>query len=101
MNIFNDPSEWMDLFSEVSNHCILARLYDTFPVRSSDHYYLQCALLPISDEPDFVLEKEKIFWEKSKKNGRCCYTITGDMLLRALNVFGENSITEEDVMVQK
>ncbi len=97
-----DYSVLSEKFNEVSDHVVLAVLYRTFMMLSQNHYYLQCALLPISDEPDILLENESVFWNKAMIDGKACYTVTGDNLLQFLGLWdGYVSDSEEDVKRQE
>ncbi len=97
-----DFSGLSEKFDEVSDHVVLAVLYKTFMMQSQNHCYLQCALLPISDEPDILLENESVFWSKAMIDGKSCYTVTGDNLLQYLGKWdGYSSESEEDVRRQE
>ncbi len=97
-----DYSGLSEKFSEVSDHVVLAVLYKTFMMQSQNHFYLQCALLPISDEPDILLENESLFWGRAMIDGKSCYTVTGDNLLAYLGLWdGYSSESEEDVKRQE
>lgn len=94
--------ELSEKFNEVSDHVVLAVLYKTFMMQSQNHFYLQCALLPISDEPDILLENESLFWNNDMMDRKSCYTVTGDNILRFLGLWdGYTSESEEDVKRQK
>lgn len=101
MNNMIDVSYLIDDFTEAESHYILAKLGRTFQVSAEDHYYLQCILFPLSDEPDIIQENESLFWNKSKVEGKIGYAVTGEFLCHALAPEYEKSYTKEEVEEQE
>ncbi len=83
----NYDLDTMTFLVNSSEQDVLVRFYHAEPIqKASGGYYLQCFLLPISDESD-TLNQMNVFWDKSMVDGHYCYNATGDYILS--NVCGE------------
>ncbi len=75
-------SEIMSFLDDTSRQDVLVRFYRTEPVQKlNGEYYLQCYLLPVSDESD-ALNELSVFWDKSFVDGHFCYAATGESILK-------------------
>lgn len=87
-------SEIMSFLADTSMQDVLVRLYKIEPVQKiNGEYYLQCYLLPVSDESD-ALNEITAFWDKSFVDGHFCYAVTGEFLSTHCDEFFSNDDDE-------
>ncbi len=99
----NYDLDTMTFLVNSSEQDVLVRLYKAEPVqqRLDGTYYVQCFLLPVSDESD-TLEQMDVFWDKSMVDGHYCYNATGNNILSvAFDEYNPNELkTLEDAQEQ-
>ncbi len=93
--------ETMTFLTDTTDQDVLVRLYKTEVVQkaATGLYYVQCYLLPVSDESD-ALNEMNVFWNKSLVDGHFCYTVTGDELLKKCDEYFPDSTEEEGSLIQ-